>query len=424
MRFPFAVSAAAVVAIAVAACTGSPPANFIAPPTNAAATTAAVTLGGGSATQSAGTSGGVTGILTYVGGSGTVTSASSATAPAGTTAVTPAGAIRIEATASPTSPNVYYVSISSAAGATLSGMPAVNLSLSTPAVGNYQEAQFINGKWSNIAASTSNATGSSFGATAVSFPQGKAAITIAAGGSIFLAFYQGTFPAPTPPGQVQNTALADPGFEGTAAPLGSTVSTTGWTVCTITASAAGSAPAGNRPFSSFTPTPGTTPQAAILAAGTSIPQGTGTPKPTQSTVPVELGNQAAVFGGVFSNFNAANYAYNGLCQTVKIPNNPVGSLSVWANGTENSSTFLGFEVNVLDMTGKFVANLIDENQIALTPPGDANFRQVTIPNGSLSPFAGQTVEIFVGIWTKAGSSTGSTTFSGYYFVDDIGISGS
>jgi hypothetical protein len=419
MRFPLAVSAIAVVAIAVAACTGSPPSTFVTPPVTSAASTGAVTLSGGAATQSAGTAGGVTGILTYAGGSGTVTAASSASAPAGTTAVTPQSGLRVEATSPPTSPNIYYVTISTTTGATLPALPAVNLTLSTPSVGTYQEAQFLNGKWSNIAVSASN-TANGQGATSVSFPPGKS-LTLAPGASIFLAFYQGSFPGPTPPGSVVNTALADPGFEGTAAVLGSAVTKTGWTVCTITAAGTGATFPGNRPVSNFTPVPGSTPAAVILAAGTSVPQGTGTPKPTQNTVPVENGNQAAVFGGVFNNFNAADYAYNGLCQMVTIPANPLGSVAVFANGTENNTAFLGFQVNILDTTGKFLANVVDENQIQTTPPGDQNYRPVPLLNSALSPFAGQTVELFVGIWTKAGSSTGSTVFSGYYFVDDIAI---
>jgi hypothetical protein len=422
MRFPLAVSAAAIVAIAVAACTGSSPPNYIPPPTGSVPSTGAVTLGAATTTSSAGTAGAVTAILTFVGGSGTVTAASSATAPTGTTAVTPADRIRVEASTSPTSPNVYYVTITSAAGATLTGLPGVNLALSTPSVGTFQEAQFGNGKWANVGVSASNAGGA--GSTGVSFPQGSTAIAIPAGGSIFLAFYQGTFPAPTPPGQIQNTAVADPSFEGTAAAFGSPVTAKGWTVCTITTTASGASLLPSRPFPKFTPVPNTTPQASILANGASVPQGTGTPTPTQNTVPVNSGKQAAVLGGVFSNFNDSNFAYNGLCQMVKIPANPVGSLSVFANGTENSLAFYGFQVNVLDTTGAYLTNLVDENQIAVKPPGDTAYRLVVLPSSSLAPFAGQTVELFVGFWTKAGTSTGSTTFSAYYFVDDVGIAGS
>lgn len=427
MRFPLAASAAVIVAVAIAACSGGQPSTYINPPTAAAAAPAAgpLTINGTGQTQSGGSAGGVSSVLTYTGGGGVVTAASSAAPPAGTIAVTPADRIRVEASPSATSPNVYYLTISSAAGATLTTLPGVNLTLTSPAVGTYQEAQFTNGKWNNVVTSSSNGNTTGVGATSVSFaPSGKA-ISIPAGGSIFLAFYQGSFPAPTPPGQIVNTVLADPSFESSPAPLGSTVTSTGWTVCTISAAASTSAtPAPSRPFSTFTPTPGTLPAATISAAGTTVPQGTGSPTPTQNTVPVNSGKSAAVFGAVFSNFTAANFAYNGLCQQVKLPANPQGELSVFANGTENNLAFLGFEVNVLDTNGKWLANLVDENQIALMPPGDSAYRTVILPATQLAPFGGQTVQIFVGIWTKAGTSTGSTTFSGYYFVDDFNMAGS
>jgi hypothetical protein len=422
MRFPLAVSAAAVVAIAIAACSGGQQPVYTAPPTGSTvASPGALALAGTGQAQSVGTASGTTGTLTYVGGTGTVTASSSATAPAGTTTVSPVDRIRVEATTSPTSPNVYYVTISSTAGATLNGLPQVSLTLSTAAVGTFQEAQFSGGTWTNVAGATAvpNSAG-----TAVTFPPTTKPVTLAAGGSIFLAFYQGTYPQATPAGQLANNVLADPGFENTAAALGSTVTSTGWTICTITAAVNGAAPLASRPFSSFTPTPGTTPGAAIEANGTSVPQGTGTPHPTQTTVPVHSGNSAAVFGGVFSTYAMADYAYNGLCQKVTVPNNPAASLYVWANGTENSLAYLGFDVDVLDTTGKYMANLLDENQIALTPPGDSAWRQITIPTSSLSAYSGQTVEIFVGIWTKAGSSSNSTTYSGLYFVDDFNLTGS
>ena len=98
-----------------------------------------------------------------------VAAASSATPPAGTIAVTPADRIRVEASPSATSPNVYYLTISSAAGATLTTLPGVNLTLSAPAVGTYQEAQFSNGKWNNVVTSSSNGNTTGVGATSVSF---------------------------------------------------------------------------------------------------------------------------------------------------------------------------------------------------------------------------------------------------------------
>ena len=190
-----------------------------------------------SQTQAAGTAGGVTGTLTYVGGTGSVTAASSSTAPAGTTTVSPVDRIRVEASTSPTSPNVYYVTITSAAGATLSGLPAVTLSLTTPAIGTFQEAQFSN-TWNNVAGATAvvNSAG-----TTVEFPPTTKPVTIKAGASLFLAFYQGTLPQATPVGQVANNVLADPGFESSNGAFGrdrlADHDTTGWTQCTVSASA-------------------------------------------------------------------------------------------------------------------------------------------------------------------------------------------
>jgi hypothetical protein len=420
MRFPFAVSAAAVIAIAIAACSGGQQSTYIAPPTGSVATPAsgALALSQNSQAESAGTAGGVTGTLTFVGGSGTVTAASSSTAPAGTTAVTPVDRIRAQAS-SPTSPNVYYVTITSTAGATLNGLPAVALLLSTPAVGTYQEAQFSGGKWTNVAGATSVANGTN---TSVQFPPTKTAVTIPAGGSIFLAFYQGNFPQPTPAGQLANNVLADPGFEsGTFGVIGSPITSTGWTQCTVSASAPG-APAPSRAFSTFTPTPGTTPGAVINTAGTSVPVGTSTapPVPTQSTVPVNNGTHAAVFGGQFATFNQEDYRYNGLCQTVTVPANPGMSMALFANGNDGAS-FTDFEVDALNSSNQFIGNIYEDlNPITATSPGDLAYRAVTVPQSTLTPFVGQTINLFVGLWVDGGNNA---KFSTYYFVDDFNLTG-
>ena len=428
MRFPLAVSAAAIVAVAVAACTGGQPSTYIAPPP-AAAPTGALVLSQSAQPQSAGTAGGVTGTLTYVGGTGSVTSASSATAPAGTTTVTPAGRVRVEAV-SATSPNVYYVTISSAAGATLNGLPSIALQLATAAIGTYQEAQFGGGKWTNVSGAT--ATVNSAG-TAVEFPPGQTAVTIPAGGSIFLAFYQGNFPQPTPAGQLANNVLSDPGFEsGSAAAFGSPITASGWTVCSFNASVP-NAPAPNRAFSTFTPQPvggaNPGPAAAIKAKGTAVPQGTSTatPLPTQFTVPVNSGNDAAVLGGVFSNQQFEDFRYNGLCQQVTVPaNNPGISMQLWANGNDGSK-FFNFEVDALNTSGQFLGNIYEDPNPIGSPnpgsPGDSAYRAVTVPASSLTPYAGQTIDLFVGVWIDGGSSSGSTSFGSYYFVDDFNLTG-
>ena len=429
MRVPLAVSAAALLAVAAAACSGGQATNYVAPP--AAGSFAAVTAGGpvtlsNTATvESAGTANGITGALTFGAGTGTVTSVSSATAPFGTTTVVPASKRRVVfavATTSPTSPNVYYVTITSPTGATLSGLPGVSLSFTTPAVGTYQEAEWNGTAYMNVtgATATVNASG-----TAVSFPAGSTAVTIPANGSIYLAFYQGTYPNATPtPLATPTNVIADSDFSSpaTAAPIGSAVTSTGWSVCTITAVSplASASPPGA--ISTYSTT-GTVPGAAIEAAGTAVPQGTKTPAPLTAVPASPPSGYAAVFGGLFNNYTLANYGYNGFCQTVKIPNNAVGTLQVLASGTENSLSYFNFDVDILDTNGAYVSNLVYENQIAKTPPGDSTYRTITIPATTLQPYAGQTVQLFVGIWTKAGSSSNSMLYSGYYFVDLFTLSG-
>jgi len=426
MRFPLALSAAAIVAIAIAACSGSQPSTYVSPPTGTVAAAGALVLTGASQTQSIGTASGMTGTLTYVGGTGAVTASSSATAPAGTTTVTPADRVRVEASSSPTSPNVYYVSISSTAGALLSGLPAVSLVLTTPPIGTYQEAQWTGTTWANVSGATSIVNSAM---TVVDFPAGKSPVTIAAGGALYLAFYQGNFPQPTPtPVATPTQVLADPSFEsGTAAAYGAAIGSTGWTQCSISALSP-SAPAGTspiHPLSTFTPTPATTPGAVIALGGSSILQGTATPVPTQSTVPLDGvdGTHAAVLGGVFSTFNQANFAYDGLCQAVTIPRQQANMvMQIFGNGNE-AAAFVDFDVILLDTSGGYLTDLYDEQVVTATSPGDTAYRQVTVANSALQPFAGKAVQVFVGIWTKSGSGSNSLKFSGYYFIDSFFLNG-
>ena len=121
----------------------------------------------------------------------------------------------------------------------------------------------------------------------------------------------------------------------------------------------------------------------------------------------------------------ADFAYNGLCQLVTIPKSPTLSMYVFGNGNEAAS-FVDFEVLLLDTSGKLLAPLIEEQAVTATSPGDTAYRQITAPAtgaSSLAPYAGQTVQLFIGIWTKSGSTSNSQKFSGYYFVDDLSLMG-
>ena len=155
-----------------------------------------------------------------------------------------------------------------------------------------------------------------------------------------------------------------------------------------------------------------------MAAGAPIPVGTGSPVPTQTTVPTYNGDaNAAVFGGVFSTYNLANFEYNGLCQTVTVPASVTFTMSIFGNGNEGA-TYVDFVVDLLDGNGNFLANLYTENV-----ENDTTFRTITIPSSTYSAYVGQTVELFVGMWTKSGSGSNSTKYSGYYFVDNVSLFG-
>jgi hypothetical protein len=200
--------------------------------------------------------------------------------------------------------------------------------------------------------------------------------------------------------------------------------TTGWTQCSITAVSTAAPTGPPHAISAYTPTPNSTPAAVIEAAGVPVPEGTHTPLPTLTAVPVYNGaSYAAQLGTVFSTYNAANFAYDGLCQTITVPAAPTFTLEVYANGNEPAAYF-DFDVNLLDTSGNFLVNLWDENVITSTSSGDTAYRTVTIPSSSLTPYIGQTVELFVGIWTKSGSGSNSTSYSGYYFVDYVNLTGS
>jgi hypothetical protein len=430
MRFPLAISAAALVGVAIAACSGGQTSNYIAPPPATVATSGPVTLAQTASAQTlAGSNNVTTGVLTFGSGTGTVTSTSSATAPSGTTAVTPAGRIRIQAaTPSPTSPNVFYVTITSAAGATLSGLPQVSLALNTAVIGIYQEAQYTGGVWANVSGSSSTLNSAG---TSVVFAMGGTPITIPAGGSIYLAFYQGNYPNPTPtPLASPTNIIADSSFESPV-PIATyagiaTTATGGWQQCTINYQ---SPTKPNRALSKYAPpSPPATPGAVVEPVGYAVPQGTGTPAPTQKSVIANTGKNALLLGGVFNGdgttankYNLEDFAYNGVCQKITMPVNPTMSMALLEQGNQTASYF-DFEVDLLDSNNNFVANLYeDPTKITATSSGDSNgYRVVTVPQTALTPYVGQSYTLFAGVWISGSSAS----YTGYYFLDDLQLVGS
>ncbi|MGD1067521.1 MAG: hypothetical protein ABR975_11950, partial [Vulcanimicrobiaceae bacterium] len=254
------------------------------------------------------------------------------------------------------------------------------------------------------------------------------------GGSVTLAFYPGLYPEPTPtptptPEATPTSYLAQGNFTsgtqtvyvgGSPAPAPTTGS---WTQCSITAVASNAPVAINRKLSSYPPDPGETPAAVVMAAGTSITVGTASPVPTQKTVP-PYGSDlyAAVFGGLFSTYYDEDYGYDGLCQVVTMPTlSPTLTMDVFANGNDGA-TYADFEVDWLNSSGQFYANLYeDPNPITGTSAGDTAYRSITVPQSALQQpgVAGTTGILFIGMWIDAGSGSGSTKYSTYYFVDNV-----
>jgi hypothetical protein len=65
-----------------------------------------------------------------------------------------------------------------------------------------------------------------------------------------------------------------------------------------------------------------------------------------------------------------------------------------------------------------------ENIASSTSAGDTSYRMISIPgsaSNSFAQYAGQTINLFVGMWTKAGSGSNSTSYSYYWLVDDISL---
>lgn len=249
-------------------------------------------------------------------------------------------------------------------------------------------------------------------------------------------------PVPTPTNVVANSNFASTSLGA----YGSAVTSTGWTQCSIaypnvpTASSApavqGPLPAGAtapvtpHPRPSYTPLANTTPAAAIEANGTTLttpapfpttgtPVPVATPTPTVTTVQTAGGDaNAAVFGQVFSNYNAGDYYYNGICQNVTIPTGASLTFNLFGM-TNEGPTYVDFDVVLLDPTsGTWDTWLYDEDT-----ESDTSFRQVSIPASALTSNVGSTYTLFMGMWTKSGSSKNQTTYYGYYFLDDVNLNG-
>ncbi len=452
----------AVLAIGVAACSG-------------AGTNVADPLPHGTAISSSGavvSAGGVSGITSTitVAGSGNVNALESATPPGSTPAISSvaraSGTTTQSVKPAATVPNtaLVYVVITASAAATISSFPASSFTFANAPTGTVFLAYYNTtlAQWVTIGtAGTVSGNTVTFGAATIS-----PTISLAAGASLYVAVYTGGViatptpsptptasptpsPSPTPthtptPGPTSTPTgaaptatptvaplLADPGFEGTVAPIGSTISSTGWTQCTVNSITAGTYSGGINgasgpyvnatpfPLTTFTPSASETPLAKIVPNGAPAPAGlsTGAPQQTQTTAPVHGGSSAAQFGEWFNNYSADDVRYNGLCQNITVPA-AGGHLSgfVFANGDESSS-FVENLIGTVSPTSNnaLTAILYMENVETATSPGDSTYRAI----GPIAIPAG-TSTLFIGMATKSGSTT-TDLFSSYWWVDDLSL---
>jgi hypothetical protein len=396
---------------AVAACTGGTNSSPPPPPTNGQASLST------SPTLQSYAINGFTGTYVFPTGSGTAQGTASATPPSPLPAL-PNGQTPL-----------FYTTY--AGSGTLSGLPGLSVTLpAAPAKGtNFYQAQWSGSLWLTVGAA------GTVSGTTLNFNAGTTAIPITSTTPIYVAVYSGTTlvaptptPSPTPVPTATPTSsnvIANGNFEsGSLTPIGAfpappVVTNTGWSQCSINRQAGAPSPS-PYPFTKYTPTPSETPGANIDVAGMSVAEAPSPPPPIGSVVAVSP-THAAVLGGYFYDFSLNDYVYNGICQLVTIPNNATLSMSVLGSGGNGTSTTtasnFNFVVDLLDTNNNFVQNLYTEfNQ------SDTAYRQISSAStagfSSLSPYAGKTYQLFIGVWV---GSTGSRI--GFYFVDNVSLTG-
>jgi hypothetical protein len=405
---------------------------------------------------------GVTGTTSSVtvSGTGIVNATETATQPTGLPvlqSVARAATASVKAAAAVTNTPLVYIAISAATAATISSLPAVTATFATAPSGTVYLAYYTGSAWSTVAGpATVSGSTVSFGVTSFATP-----ISLAAGASIYLAIYSGgvlgyvaptASPSPSPTATATATAaptaaasvIADGSFEsgvvGSTIYQGSiaTINATGWSQCSVSTVTAGTysggingqATGGAAPYagvtappaSTYAPTAATSPAAVIVTSGASAPAGTSSTAPpvTVSSAPTAYaGTHMAQFGQLLNNYNAGNWYYNGLCQNITVASGG-GTFTgyAWSYGNELNK-YVENVVGVVTGTSASSMTLTNllymENVRSSTSSGDSAWRPITfsVPGGSQT--------LFIGMWTSAGSSTGSTSYSYYWWLDALAI---
>jgi hypothetical protein len=449
----------ALIAGVVAACSGTSTSST--PTTTTAVQTGGtVTLNSNSQAATFPLTGSLSGIVTYPSGTGSVTVSASTSLPSGLASLESAKraaasprAASATSSASPTPtatpiPDVAIVYITVSGTATLNTSPGFVINSPTTVMGTPYQAIYNGTTWVTVGAA-GTVTAIASGGSQVNVAGGGGTIAVSPAAPAYFVVYTGVSvptpvptPTPTPTPTPGPTAIPnlinDSGFEassGAFQALGSAINATGWTQCTVSAvnsaisysggidgsSTSGKSPytaATAPPITTFTPIPMTTPGAVIAAAGATVTTGSHAPTSTIAKVPAHGGSYAAQFGQLMSTYNSGDYRYNGLCQSVTIPAGMSPNFSAYVLATSNdANTYVENIVGVLDSTMKLQNILYMENVTNATYSGDTAYR--AIGPVSFGAYSGQTITLFIGMWTKDGSSSNSTSYYSYWFVDDV-----
>ena len=386
-----------------------------------------------------------------------ITAMLSTGAPSGITPL----AIKKQDVATP-SPVIYITLTAGSGGALITGVTNIQLAMASPAPSgqSYYFAYFNGTIWKTLGPAGSLVSGTT---ATYTFTGGSISpsVTLGAGQSLYLGVYSGTYsipsptPSPTPTATPTSTpvqAITNGDFE--------TGSLSGWYVCYAAhptlLSPTDDSPPIETPQPTFTQSPTTPSQTTQAPATDAVVVGT-TPIPGPSSSPVattfvpHAGSYAAQIGFTTQ---PRKKGLIGLCQDITVP--ALGAqlgLWVWEGGNVAAFTTADTEVDLFQgatwtTTTPSGGKLTTSNPTATyfaeencynntdTSGGTSTFGSCATPSPAqppnshggqwrhkgpydLSAYAGKSVTVMVGLW----SSSTSTGYYDYMFVDDVSLSG-
>lgn len=278
-------------------------------------------------------------------------------------------------------------------------------------------------------------------------------ITLAAGGQLYLGLYEGTYSVPTPSPSPTPSATPTPFPNAVTNGNFETGSLAPWVACSyqhqgyaapVSPSPAPAATASQPPNSTGSPSPVISGSTLAPYVSITSPPNNFNPNQTANT-PTNLGSYAALTGNLAAQINSAT----GICQTVTIPLS--GSLSFWVyeGGTGYNFYNGDQEAQILDSTGTTIEKTLfvelncyyDSTNFPSEPVYASSGCFPTAYGGTstfvdwqggfwtergpydLSALAGQTVTLFIGVWTDQTHQPAPLSYAQYMFVDNVALTG-